>query len=350
MGLAARVEVDRGELRLQVDLEVGAGEVVALLGPNGAGKSTLLDVLAGLLPPDAGRIALDGTVLDDVAHGRRTAARHRGVGLVAQDYLLFPGLTVLENVAFGLRARGETRRCAREHARQWLHRMDLGEHERRRPGELSGGQAQRVALARALIVEPRLLLLDEPLAALDAGTRPIVRAQLRRHLAGYEGCTVIVTHDPLEAMVLGERIVVVERGQVVQQGAPDEVARRPRTDYVARLVGLNLLRGTARGRVAEVGDRAEVTLAHDAHGPVHIAFPPVAVVLSPERPQGSARNAWPVTVRDLEAHGDLVRVTADGPVPVLADVTPLAVADLGLAPGVRAWASVKAGEISAYPA
>ena len=350
MSLDADLALTRGDLELRVGLTVGSGEVVALLGPNGAGKSTTLQLLAGTLVPDGGRVELDGVTLDDAAAGVHVRPRERRVGMVVQDYLLFPTMSVLENVAFGLRSRGMPRDRARAEARGWLARMGLEGYERRRPGELSGGQSQRVALARALIVEPRLLLLDEPLAALDAGTRPAVRAELRRHLAGYGGCTLVVTHDPLEAMVLGDRVVVLERGRVVQQGPPAEVARRPRTDYVARLVGLNLLTGVASGRTAELPTGAVVALAHDAAGPVHIAFAPVAVTLSPRRPEGSARNAWPLVVTDLEAHGDLVRVTADGVVPVLADVTPLAVADLGLEPGGQVWASVKASEISVYPA
>ncbi|WP_026875013.1 ABC transporter ATP-binding protein [Jiangella gansuensis] len=350
MSLTARLTLSRGDLRLAAGLTVAAGEVVALLGPNGAGKSTLLQLLAGTLRPDGGRVELDGTILDDADTGVHVRPRERGVGMVVQDYLLFPTMSVLENVAFGPRSRGVPRERARQRAGEWLARVGLAGYERRRPRELSGGQAQRVALARALIVEPRLLLLDEPLAALDAGTRPVVRAELRRHLAGYDGCTLVVTHDPLEAMVLGDRVVVLERGTVVQEGRPADVARRPRTDYVARLVGLNLLRGVARGLVAELPTGATVALAHEASGPVHVAFPPAAVTLSPRRPEGSARNAWELVITDLEAHGDLVRVTADGAVPVLADVTPLAVADLRLEPGRRVWASVKATEVSVYPA
>ncbi|NED95286.1 ABC transporter ATP-binding protein [Phytoactinopolyspora alkaliphila] len=347
-GLAASVVVERGSFILDAELRVQPGEVVALLGPNGAGKSTLLAALAGLHRPVRGLVKLGDTVLDEPASGVHVPLRDRQVGLVVQDYLLFPRMSAVENVAFGLRARGVARAMARERAREWLGRMDVAEHERR-PRQLSGGQAQRVALARALIVEPALLLLDEPLAALDAGTRPRVRAELRRHLAAYGGCTLVVTHDPLEAMVLGERIVVLENGRVAQAGTPAEVARHPRTDYVARLVGLNLLRGNATGKAARIADGLTVTLAHEVHGPVHVTFPPAAVTLSPRRPDGSARNAWSGTVEDLEVHGDLVRVSVGGPVPLLADVTPLAVAELGLAPGTPVWASVKATEVSAYP-
>ena len=350
MSLCAGVAIRRGEFRLDVDLEVAGGEVVALLGPNGAGKSTLLAVLAGLLRPDEGRVELDGALLADATADIHVPARDRNVGLVLQDYLLFGHMSALENVAFGPRARGVRRRRARSDATQMLDRMGIAELADRRPRELSGGQAQRVALARALVTKPRLLLLDEPLAALDGGTRPAVRAELRRHLATYDGCTIVVTHDPLEALVLGERIVVLEDGRMVQQGSPDQVARHPRTDYVARLVGLNLLRGEASGLTARVGTGAQVVLAHEASGPVHIAFPPAAVTLSLTEPASSARNAWAGTVADMERHGDLVRVTVDGPIPVLADVTPLAVADLSLAPGVDVWAAVKATEITAYPA
>ncbi|HEX6194344.1 MAG TPA: ABC transporter ATP-binding protein [Jiangellaceae bacterium] len=350
MSLTASVAVRRGAFRLDVELSVAGGEVVALLGPNGAGKSTLLAVLAGLLRPDEGRIELDGDLVVDTVARVHVPARDRHAGLVLQDYLLFPHMSALENVAFGPRARGVRRGAARDTAARLLDRMGLTEYANRRPRELSGGQQQRVALARALAVEPRLLLLDEPLAALDVGTRPAVRAGLRRHLEAYGGSTIVVTHDPLEALVLGERIIVLEHGQVVQEGPPEHVARHPRTDYVARLVGLNLLRGDASGLRARVGPDAEVVLAHDASGPVHVAFPPAAVTLSLREPAGSARNAWRGTVADVERHGDLVRVTVDGPVPLLADVTPLAVAELSLAPGVDVWAAVKATEITAYPA
>lgn len=353
MSLHAHLVVDRGDLHVDAAVTVEPGEVVVLLGPNGAGKSTALAALAGLLPPDGGRVELDGVVLADAASKINLRPQLRQVGMVLQDYLLFPNLSVLENVAFGLRARGLDRHEARRRAAGWLDRMGLREYAQRRPRQLSGGQAQRVALARALIVEPRLLLLDEPLAALDAGTRPSIRADLRRHLEAYDGCTVLVTHDPLEAMVLGDRIVVIEHGRIVQDGSPVELAQHPRTEYVARLVGLNLLRGHADGLVARLDGGAEgatVSFAHPAQGDVFAAFAPAAVTLSPHRPDGSARNAWPARVHDIESHGDLVRVTLDGPVRLLADVTPLAVADLALAPGAPVWASVKASEVTVYPA
>src|SRR5690606_23995610 len=225
---------------LDVSLRVAAGEVVALLGPNGAGKTTALRALAGLRPLDAGRIALGDTVLDDPAAGVFVPPDRRPVGVVFQDYLLFPHLSVMDNVAFGLRCRGARRAEARRAAVEWLDRVGLAAQAARRPRDLSGGQAQRVALARALAVHPRLLLLDEPLAALDARIRLETRAHLQRRLRDQQAAPLLVTHDPLDAMVLADRVVVVEDGRVVQEGDAAEITRRPRTDYVARLAGLNL--------------------------------------------------------------------------------------------------------------
>ncbi len=350
MSLTAAVRVYRDTFTLDVDIAVESAEVVAVLGPNGAGKSTLLAALAGLVRPDAGTVVLDGRSLVDVAAGTYLPPQDRRVGLVLQDYLLFPHLSALENVAFGPRSRGVGRRLARAEAARWLDRLGVGALADRRPHELSGGQAQRVALSRALATDPRLLLLDEPLASLDAGTRPAVRADLRRHLASYDGSTLLVTHDPLEALVLGNRIVVIQDGRVVQQGTPDEITRHPRTDYVARLVGLNLLTAHAAGQVADLGGGASLVLPHPMTGRVHAVFAPSAVTLSLTQPHGSARNLWPGRISDIERHGDLVRITVDGTVPILADLTPLAVSELNLTPGTAVWASVKASEVTAYPA
>jgi molybdate transport system ATP-binding protein len=351
MTLDARIHLKRRDFSLDVSLRVASGEVIVLLGPNGAGKTTVLHALAGLVLADAARIELDGAVLEHTAERVRVPTERRPVGLVFQDYLLFPHLSALDNVAFGMRCRGLSRTAARERADAWLRRLGLADQADSRPATLSGGQAQRVALARALAVEPRLLLLDEPLAALDAGTRLAVRGDLTRHLAGYDGCTIVVTHDPLDAMVLGERIVVIEAGSIVQEGAPRDVARRPRTDYVARLVGLNLFRGAASGHeVSLKANAGQVVVPAAAQGDVFVAFPPAAVTLHRKCPEGSARNVWPGRVVALELHGDLVRVEVAGPPTVLADVTPAAVADLHLHPGAAVWAAVKASEVACYPA
>jgi molybdate transport system ATP-binding protein len=337
---------------LDLGLEIGAGEVVALLGPNGAGKSTALRALAGLLRITSGQITVGGRVVANAASGIHRAPHERPIGVVFQDYLLFPHLTVLDNVAFGPLARGLDRPEARRRAALLLARVGIADLARSKPPAISGGQAQRVALARALATEPRLLLLDEPLAALDAKTHLLVRTEVRRHLADFSGATLLVTHDPIDATVLADRLVVIEHGKVVQQGTPLEVARRPRTDYVARLVGLNLLAGRGKGHQVLLPTGGSVELAESASGGVYVAFRPAAVSLFVHRPDGSPRNLWAGRIATLEPHGEGVRVEI-GEVPdrtssILAEITPSAVADLELRPGSEVWAAVKASDIEVY--
>ncbi|MFF0655615.1 ABC transporter ATP-binding protein [Micromonospora tulbaghiae] len=347
--LDAHLAAERDGFTLDVRLRIAAGEVVALLGPNGAGKTTALRVLAGLHPLIGGHLTLDGADLDRPGRRVWTPPERRPVGVVFQDYLLFPHLSALDNVAFGPRRRGAGKRAARALAQEWLDRVGLGDQARRRPRQLSGGQAQRVALARALAVDPALLLLDEPLAALDARTRLDTRAELQRHLGAHPGATLLVTHDPLDALVLADRLVIVEHGRVVQEGDAATVTARPRTDYVARLVGLNLHRGRADGHTVTVGELT-LTAADTVHGEAFVAYPPSAVALHPSRPAGSPRNVWAATVTGVQRHGDNLRVQLAGPVEVAADVTPAAAAHLGLIPGRPVWAAVKAAETRSYPA
>jgi molybdate transport system ATP-binding protein len=207
MSLDARVRVTVGACDLDVTMTVAEGTVLAVLGPNGAGKTTLLRVLAGEIALDDGRIALGGVPLDDPASGAFMAPEHRRIAMVHQDLALFPHLTARDNVAFGLRARGRERSEARLIAGDWLERLGVGERADARPGTLSGGEAQRVALARALAIEPDLLLLDEPLSALDAQNRPATRSALRRWLADHRGPTVLVTHDPADVDALADAVI-----------------------------------------------------------------------------------------------------------------------------------------------
>jgi molybdate transport system ATP-binding protein len=348
-GLDASVRLGRGRLDLAVDLHVDPGTTVAVLGPNGAGKTSLLRVVAGLLALEDGSVRVDGVDWDRAETGRRLAPEARSVGFVFQDYLLFPHLDARQNVAFGLRSRGRNRPEAAALADEWLDRVGLAGRARSRPAQLSGGEAQRVALARALAPAPRLLLLDEPLAALDAGTRVDLRRELGRHLAAIPGSTLVITHDPVDALALADRVVVLEEGRVVQAGTIADVTRRPRSSYVARLIGTNLLRGQARGHRL-VLDGAELTLADEAQGPSLAVIAPAAVSLHTRAPEGSPRNQWEATVGGLERLGDRVRVQLIGPVPLVAEVTPGAVADLGLVDGRPVWAVVKATEIATYPA
>jgi molybdate transport system ATP-binding protein len=348
--LDAHLVVDRGTFRLDLPLRIAAGEVVGLLGPNGAGKTTALRTLAGLEPLTAGHITAGGEDLDRPDGRVWTPTERRPIGVVFQDYLLFPHLSALDNVAFGPRRHGVDRRAARQEATDWLARVGLAEYARRKPRQLSGGQAQRVALARALAVRPALLLLDEPLAALDARTRLDTRAELHRHLTEHTGATLLVTHDPLDALVLADRLIIVEDGRVVQDGDAATITAQPRTDYVARLVGLNLYRGTAAGHTVTVGDGFALAVVDSLHGDAFVAFPPAAVALHPRQPDGSPRNTWPATITGLQRHGDNLRVQLAGPIGVAADVTPAAAAHLHLAPGQQVWAAVKAAETRAYPA
>jgi molybdate transport system ATP-binding protein len=348
--LEASLTLGLGSLDLDVELEVEAGQVVALLGPNGAGKTTVLRALAGLLPLSGGQVVLDEQLLEDPARRIRVPAERRPVGMVFQDYLLFPHLSALENVAFGLRARGRGRAQARELAAAWLDRLGLAGLGSARPATLSGGQQQRVALARALATDPRMLLLDEPLAALDVSTRAEVRRDLRRHLRDFPGVNLVVTHDPLEAVALADRLVVIEQGRILQSGSATEVTERPRSRYVADLVGVNLLRGRSRQGMVELERGGRLITAGTADGEVFAVVPPRSVSLWRSRPDGSPRNVWQGRATGIDLQGDRVRVRVEGSPSLVAEVTPAAMVELGLAEGTEIWVSVKATEITVYPA
>ena len=348
--LDAEVRVDREAFALDARIRVSAGEVVALLGPNGAGKTTALRTLAGLTPLTGGQITLDSRRLDEPAAGTFVPAEKRSIGVVFQDYLLFPHLSALDNVAFGLRCHGASRAEARTRAAEWLGHVGLAEYAHAKPRRLSGGQAQRVALARALAIGPSLLLLDEPLAALDARTRMDTRTHLHQHLAEHPGATLLVTHDPLDALILADRLVIVEEGRIVQEGDAATITACPRTDYVARLVGLNLYRGTADGHTTTLPGGFALTTAESQQGDVFVAFPPTALALHPTQPVGSPRNTWQGTITGIQRHGDNLRVQLAGPIDAAADVTPAAAAQLRLAVGGRIWVALKAAETRAYPA
>jgi molybdate transport system ATP-binding protein len=352
MTLSAHVDVDLGGFDLDVSLAIEAGTTTAVVGPNGAGKTTLLRTLAGLRALSGGRIELDGTVLDEPTTSTYVPPEGRPVGVVFQDNLLFPHLDALDNVAFGLRSRGHRRADARRIAAGWLDRVGLAGREHARTNELSGGQAQRVALARALAPEPAVLLLDEPLAALDATTRNEVRRDLRRHLATFPGVRLLITHDPIDAAVLADHVIVLDEGRTAQAGSPAEITARPRTRWVAELTGTNLFAGTARagGEVALEGGGSLIAADHLAAGAVFAVVHPRAVTLHRAHPEGSARNAWPGRITAVEPVGDRFRVRVDASPAVVAEVTGNSVRELDLHEGAEVWISVKATEIDVYPA
>ncbi|MEU6880958.1 ABC transporter permease [Streptomyces sp. NPDC046712] len=331
--------------RLTLDAEPGT--TIAVVGPNGAGKTTLLRALLGLTPRAHAELRLGETDVTSLPPHRRHVA------WVPQDGALFPHMSALANTAYGLTARGVPRAEARRTARLWLDRLGVGPLAHRRPTQLSGGQAQRVALARALAARPRLLLLDEPLAALDQTTRAHVRHTLRSHLAGFGGVCLIVTHDPVEAVSLADRVLVLEDGRTLQDDAPAEVARHPRSPWVARMLGRNAWPGTATADGLALTDGGTLVAA-DPLSPGTDALAiiaPEAVSVHREKPGGSPRNVWPGTVREITTSGSRLRVliTSEQVPPLVAEITPQAAAELGLADGVSVWSGVKATEVTVVP-
>jgi molybdate transport system ATP-binding protein len=342
--MTLQVEARVAERGFDVSLDVAEGETLAVLGPNGAGKSTLLSILAGLLRPDSGRAGLTGETLFDLSRRHWLPPHQRGISLLAQEPLLFPHLSALENVAFGPRSAGRSRAEARASARRWLSAVEAADLWDSRPAQLSGGQAQRVAIARALAPEPRLLLLDEPLAALDVAVAPTLRRMLRTVLAGRTA--IIVTHEVLDALTLADRVVVLGDGVIVEQGATAEVLQRPRHPFTAGLAGLNLLTGVRTATGLRMAHGGEVTgSGTGAIGvPAAAAARPSAICVQLVKTVGP--NTFPVTVEDLEPRGDSVRVRSAS---MVADISPGRVAALGLTPGLRVWFTVPESEVTIYP-
>ncbi|MFE3184888.1 ABC transporter permease [Streptomyces violascens] len=328
----------------ELTLEADPGITIAVVGENGAGKTTLLRALLGLTPRAHAELRLGD--LDVTA----LPPHKRGVAWVPQDGALFPHLTALANTAYGLRAQGVARGEARAAAQRWLDRLGVGHLAHRKPAQLSGGQAQRVALARALAARPRLLLLDEPLAALDQTTRAHVRHTLRTHLAGFAGVCLIVTHDPVEAVSLADRVLVLDAGRTLQDAPPTEVTRNPRSPWVARMLGRNAWAGEASGDGLVLAGGGRIVAAEQLReGSRALAIiAPESVSVHRKRPDGSPRNVWSGTVREITASGSRLRVligSAESP-DLIAEVTPQAAAELGLVEGSAVWSSVKATEVT----
>jgi molybdate transport system ATP-binding protein len=355
VSLHARVQLSRGSFELDVELSARAGETICLLGPNGSGKSTLVEALAGLLEIESGEIVLDQQTIESPRAGVRLPPQLRPFGVMFQGLWLFPHLSVLDNVAFGPRARGMSRSESRSRAEPLLARLDLERLADRKPPALSGGEAQRVALARALAVEPRALLLDEPLSALDLEARPRTRSLLQQMLQAFDGIRLVITHDPLEALLLADRLVILEEGRILQSGPADEVRRRPRTPYVASLTGVSLLRGELRrkhGTPCLFAEDLELPLpeATMVEGDAVLAtVAPNAVELSTEPPQHHQRGllAGEIESIELAASHTLVRLATHPR--LCAEVSSEAVSRQGLRPGLRVWASVDGRAVDIYP-
>ncbi|MDH3606203.1 MAG: ABC transporter ATP-binding protein [Acidimicrobiia bacterium] len=329
----------RDSFSLLVEIEASPEEIVAVVGPNGAGKSTLLRTLAGLHPIEAGHVRVDRETWEDAAAGVRLPAEHRSVGYVPQSGLLFPHLTALENVAFGV---GGDEAAAQEA----LERLELGPYAAAMPESLSGGQTQLVAFARALVRQPVLLLLDEPMASVDVAHRSAIRRLIRRELRDRRGYRLLVTHDPVEAAALADRVVVMEGGRITQVGTLDDLRTHPRSRYAAELVGLNFFRGQAVGGVVTAEGGGTLISAAAPDGPVLVTVHPRAVSVYSSQPSGSPRNVWHCTIAAIEPSLDQVRIHLTGPIDLIAEVTPA-----GASPFVEnqpVWVSVKASEVTTY--
>lgn len=353
--LELRVASRRGEFDLDVAIEAPTGATTVIVGESGAGKTSVLRVAAGLDRPLAGRVVLDGEVHTDTGAGVHLPAWRRDVGYVSQDYALFPHLTVADNVAFGLRAAGVQRSEIEKRVAGALERTGIAALARRKPPTLSGGQQQRAALARALVLSPRLLLLDEPLAALDLQTRRQVRGELRRLLRELGTTTLYVTHSPLEALLFGDRIVVLEAGRISQIGDRDDLLRHPRSRYVAELVGTNFFAGRAAsagaGTTVRTADGDLAIAGADEPGDFFLTVDPRHITLHTHHPEGSAQNVLAGPIVELAPEppgGERVRVVLGTRPPLVAEVTREAVGSLGLAEGMTVHASFKATGIRAY--
>jgi molybdate transport system ATP-binding protein len=354
--LSAVLSKALGSFRLEVAFEVPRGTTLVLVGESGAGKTTVLRLIAGLDHPDRGSIVVNDQPWF-AGEGSRAPAWRRQVGYVPQDFALFPHLDVFENVAFGLRSQGLEGRWVQARVSEGLERLGIPDLARRRPDELSGGQRQRVAVARALVIEPPVLLLDEPLSALDLATRRTLRSELRRLLAELPCSTIYVTHAPMEAAAFGDRILVLEEGRGTQIGSRDELLRHPKSAYVAEFMGVNLFRGEIGYRdfagLAEIQTPERTLSVVDPGGDaeVFVAVGPRDVTLHLEQPAGSALNVFYGPVEEIVPEpplGERLRVALATEPPLVAEITRHSAEVLGLRPGLPVYASFKASAVATY--
>jgi molybdate transport system ATP-binding protein len=357
VALQAQLRVRRGDFELDAQLRLQRGEILALLGPNGSGKSTLLGALAGLIALECGTVAVAGRTISDTDRGLAVPPEHRGVGLLGQDPLLFPHLSAIDNVAFGRQSQGFRRTDARAEAEGWLSAVGLRGFENRRPSQLSGGQQQRVAIARALAAQPQVLLLDEPLAAVDVPTASLLRQLLRERLAATGTAAILVTHDVLDAIVVADRVAILQHGRIVDEGPSAQVLGAPSTQFIAALAGVNLVNGTATrdGAMQLAGGR----LLHGrfagspppAGTPLAAVFRPSAVEVQPHPATGNLgrpANGWDDTIASLEPSAGGIRIRFVGDPQIVAEVSPLEVAEHALTQGSRVQLAVAAAEVALH--
>jgi len=352
------VDLEEFHLR-EIDLDISPGEYFVILGPTGAGKTVLLETIAGLHRPHRGRILLDGEDVTGVPPERR------GIGFVYQDYMLFPHLSVVNNIAFGVKLRGLSRQAIEERVAAVSQLLGIDHLLHRSPRTLSGGEQQRVALARALVVEPRILLLDEPLSALDPEMREGLQRELARVHAQLGTTTLHVTHDFEEAVALGERIVVVNEGRVIQVGPSDAIFRRPNSEFVARFVGVrNIFPGTAHG--GENGSQVfrldaspgalegadscvtEIAAVTELAGPRHASIRPEDILISREPLRSSARNSFRGRIVGIVDRGTVVYVTVHVPPDFACMITRRSLEEMELREGLEVYVAFKASAVHVF--
>ncbi|HEY68016.1 MAG: hypothetical protein DRI79_13300 [Chloroflexi bacterium] len=340
--------VDLKEFHLrQINLEIAAGEYFVILGPTGAGKTVFLETIAGLHQPHQGHILLNGADVTDVPPERR------GIGFVYQDYALFPHLSVAGNIAFGLKLRRMGRKAVEERVAAISRLLSIDHLLHRMPGTLSGGEQQRVALARALVVEPWLLLLDEPLSALDPETREGLQRELARLHQALGTTTIHVTHDFEEAVALGDRIGVVNEGRVVQVGSPEEIFRKPGSEFVARFVGVrNIFRGEIHPgedgyRVLSL-DGVKIAVVTDLVGQMHASIRPEDIIISREPLRSSARNCFQGRIVNIANKGTVVYVTVRVPPDFTCVITRRSLEEMELREGLEVYIAFKASAVHIF--
>jgi ABC-type sulfate/molybdate transport systems ATPase subunit len=349
LAVRARIRRPLRHFDLDVSLAISPGETLAVVGASGAGKTTVLNCLAGLDRPIEGRIALGDRIVFDSSTGTDLRAEERNLGYVFQDYALFPQLSVFENIAYGLRARRMHRDTAKLRVTSLLDRLHIAHLRDARPANLSGGEQQRVALARALAPEPDLLLLDEPMGALDSTSRKHVRRELRQLLRQVGVTAVLVTHDYEDAVVLGHRVMVMDCGQTTHEGTHEELLRHPRSQFVADLTGVNYFEGVAQAgpdqlRQILVSGQSLYGMT-DSVGEVSVSFFPSDVTITTEPPHSSACNVLSGTILEAVNLGGRMRVAVATPLPVVAETTAASFASLGLGEGKPVYLSFKAAAV-----